>query len=129
MGQRHSHQRPAGGHSVGLRQCSTGSSLHKAADTGDADELRTFYGPVQLSQRNWDTFLETHEIFLQQHAWMCHPRGDNLHNFCRAKKWPHAPSSDHIFWRSEIQFTSHPDFLSICIQYILYIYINRCLCG
>ncbi|CAB1420849.1 unnamed protein product [Pleuronectes platessa] len=49
MRQRHSYQWPAGGHSVGLGQCSTCSSLHKAADIGPADGLRTFYGPVQLS--------------------------------------------------------------------------------
>ncbi len=49
LGQRHSHQWPAGGHFVGLCQCSSFSSLHKGADPSLADELRTFYGPVQLS--------------------------------------------------------------------------------
>lgn len=44
--QRHSHQCPAGGHYVGLWQCSSCTSLHKGADIGPADGLRTFYGPV-----------------------------------------------------------------------------------
>ncbi len=38
FGQWQSHQLPAGGHFVGLWQCSSCSSLHKGTDTGPADE-------------------------------------------------------------------------------------------
>lgn len=41
-------RRPPGGHFEELWQCSNCSSLHKRADTGSADGLRTFYDPVQL---------------------------------------------------------------------------------
>ncbi len=59
--------------------------LHKGADTGPSDGLRTFHGPVQLSLSNClspeiSSMLlklcwETQQTFWQWHVLMCHPGG------------------------------------------------------